>query len=138
MEFIKQAIKRTGRELPGRLNYKESHFQKVLEHYIRKLAPNCVVSKEVNLPFKTSDGFAFASGRMDLVVETKSEYIILELKVYVSLLKGEQKQCIAQLQRYMTNAETEKKMIGILVVFGRHKPMIRVIHRQRIRQWKRQ
>ncbi len=124
MNWIKLAIERTAAELPGNLNYKENHFQKVLEHYLRKFVPECVVSKEVNIPYKTSDGFVFAYGRLDLTVETDTEVVILELKANINFYT-KQKECFAQLRRYMKQVSTTKKVKGVLIVFGKHPPIIR-------------
>ena len=121
---IEKAIKQTYKELPSLLGYKESIHQKVLEHYLHKHVPDCSISKEVTITYKTSDGFVYAYGRMDLVLETLEEYIILELKANINF-RAKQLECIAQLSRYMVHAQSEKKVRGMLIVFGNHEPIVR-------------
>lgn len=118
-EPFRKAITKTHVELPCSYKYKESHYQKALEHYIHKFIPGVTISKEVTISFKTSDGFVFAYGRMDLVVETETEYIILELKANINI-HNKLNDVKAQLSRYMIHAETTKKVTGLIVSFGNH------------------
>ena len=127
MKAVQLAIERTAKELPQIFRYKESIYQKVLQHYLHKFLPSdSVISNEVNVPYKTSDGFVYAWGRMDLVVETPQEYIILELKANTSFEKNKE-DYFSQVGRYIRHVQTKKPVRGMLIVFGRHTPIIKNI-----------
>ena len=114
---IKKAVERTKKELPGAYRYKEAIYQKVLKHYCHKFLPDTVISSEVNLPYSTTDGFIFAYGRMDITIETKTEYIVLELKANINYARMyEENSC--QLSRYLANIKSDKNIIGILICFN--------------------
>jgi hypothetical protein len=120
---IVKAIQRTHKELHGGFKYKEAHYQKALEHYIHKTIPGIVISKEVQVTYKTTDGFVFGYGRMDLVLETDTQYIIIELKAHINM--GQKRDEVkAQLARYMIHADTNKKVRGVIAAFGTRPPMI--------------
>ena len=116
LQKIKDAIDRTHDELNFEHRYQEKHYQAVLCHYIHKSIPNVTVSYEVVVPYKTSDGFCYMHGRMDLVVQVDEFYIIIELKAGHGFCK--RPAAIAQLKRYMSHAQSKHTVLGILVIFG--------------------
>ena len=128
MEEIKNAVARTHLELHHEYGYQEKHYQSVLCHFIRKALPDAVVSLEVNIPYRTSDGFCFYNGRMDVVLETETQYIILELKAHLDKRNGF-KSAIGQTKRYLSNAQTDKELCAMLIVFGGMSPVVRYLQR---------
>ena len=128
MEVIKRAVDRTHTELNPEHGYQERHYQTVLQHYIRKFLPDSVTSLEVNIPYRTTDGFVFHSGRMDIVVETETEYIILELKANIDMARSF-KRAVGQTKRYLTHARSDKIISGMLVVFGGLSPLVRYLQK---------
>ena len=128
MEEIKNAVERTHLELNSEYGYLEKHYQSVLCHYIRKSMPGAVVSLEVNLPYRTTDGFCFYNGRMDVVVETETKYIILELKAHLDKRNGF-KSAIGQTKRYISNVRTNKELFAMLIVFGGLSPVVRYLQK---------
>ena len=88
------------------------------------MLPDAVVSLEVNLPYQTTDGFCFYNGRMDVVVETQHQYIILELKAHIDKNRG-YKNALGQTKRYVSNTRTDKELHGMLIIFGGLSPVIR-------------
>jgi hypothetical protein len=87
-----------------------------------------VVSLEVNLPYRTTDGFCFYNGRMDVVVETETKYIILELKAHLDKRNGFNS-AIGQTKRYISNARTDKELFAMLIVFGGLSPVVRYLQK---------
>jgi hypothetical protein len=128
MEEIKNAVERTNLELNNEYGYLEKHYQSVLCHYIRKSMPDAVVSLEVNLPYRTTDGFCFYNGRMDVVIETETKYIILELKANMDKRNGF-KSAIGQTKRYISNVRTNKELFAMLIIFGGLSPVVRYFQR---------
>ena len=128
MEEIKNAVERTHLELNSEYGYLEKHYQSVLCHYIRKSLPDAVVSLEVNLPYRTTDGFCFYNGRMDVVVETETKYIILELKAHLDKRNGFNS-AIGQTKRYISNVRTDKELFAMLIVFGGLSPVVRYLQK---------
>ena len=127
MNRIQLAINRTAEELPAIFKYKEAIYQKVLQHYLHKyLSPEAIISSEVSVPYTTSDGFVYAYGRMDLVVETPREYLILELKANTPYEKNKQ-DFFSQVGRYIRHVRTNKPVRGMLIVFGRGCPIVKHI-----------
>ena len=128
MQEIKDAVERTHLELNNEYGYLEKHYQSVLCHYIRKFLPNAVVSLEVNLPYRTTDGFCFYNGRMDIVIETQTKYIILELKANLDKRNGFNS-AIGQTKRYISNVHTNKELFAMLIVFGGLSPVVRYLQK---------
>jgi hypothetical protein len=126
MEEIKNAVERTHMELDTEYGYLEKHYQSVLCHYIRKFLSDAVVSLEVNIPYRTTDGFCFYNGRMDVVIETQTQYIILELKAHMDKRNGF-KSAIGQTKRYLSNVRTDKDLFAVLIVFGGLSPVVRYL-----------
>ena len=124
MEKINKCAKQTATELQSQFDFSETQFETVLYHYIQKQIPSALVSRQVNITYETSCGFPFGFGRLDILVETDTDYIILELKQsrYIGKIINS---ATVQLKKYLYFAKKPNKTVrGMLVIFGPQTPYI--------------
>ena len=78
MEIIRECIEETSKALNFHHYYLETHYQLVLTSLLRaKLDKSFSVSTEVVVPYKLENDFVFGYGRIDILVENKTNIFIL-------------------------------------------------------------
>jgi len=120
MEVIKKLVQNPG--IDTSLHYTEACYQDLLRQRFERNALH--VRTEVMVPYVTEDGITFGFGRIDMLVETETEHIIIELKANVYGGKTRQR-AVNQLKRYLTHYKSNKKKLGLLVMYNtNYKPCI--------------
>ena len=109
-ELVDRCVEEVKKELEDL--YLEVHYQNLLAHYLRK--EGCTVESEVVVPYKTSSGFQFGVGRIDLLVTKDEECMILELKAGVSSSGNTRRKAVQQAVRYQRHLD---KNVPAKVIF---------------------
>ena len=108
------------------LCYSEFCYQQLIKQLLQQ--SNIYCETEAPVYFKTKCGINFGWGKIDILVRSKDEVIIIELKANVKgIVKAEK-----QLQRYMEHFESDKPITGIAFLYNsmdRH-PIRRVLLKQ--------
>ena len=126
IQILDMCCKLVDSQLDRSLNYTESNYQNALLHLLETHTDqNTILCKEVSLTYKLSDGFVFGSGRIDILCETGDNVYILELKNNVDCKWL--KKFTGQTLRYVKHFNTNKKKVGILIIFGTCSPIIKVL-----------
>ena len=113
MEDITKIVENCG--LNTTLHYTEACYQNLLRQRFERKGIH--VLTEVLVPYVTQDGITFGWGRIDLLCETETEHIIIELKANVYGEKTRQR-AVNQLKRYMKHFNSRKKKRGLLVMYN--------------------
>ena len=119
-ELVDRCIEEVKEEL-GDI-YLEVHYQNLLGHYLRR--EGCTVESEVVVPFKTSSGFQFGVGRIDLLVTKGAECLILELKAGVSSSGNTRRKAVQQAVRYQTHLDKNVPAKVIFFATGGYKNIV--------------
>ena len=114
--LLKIAVTAVDKELDRTLYFTESNYQNALIHLLNRKLPEVSVNREVHINYKLKDGYVFGSGRADIVLESSTHVIILELKVSVDCKYI--RKFIGQTLRYIRNYPTTKKVQGVLIIFN--------------------
>ena len=99
------------RALDTEFDYSEHCYQTFI---LRRLQQqNITVNKEVTCKFQYKK-IQYGHGRIDLLVHTGDEVILIELKANVQ----NKPRAVNQLKKYLTHYKTECKMRGILAMYN--------------------
>jgi hypothetical protein len=103
------------------LHYTEQCYNNL----IRKILHNkgYQVNTEVHCCYRTPGGISFGFGKIDVLVETETEVLIIELKANVKTINRSQ----CQLKRYMLHFKTNKQKYGLLALYNcGYKPVLTI------------
>ena len=94
------------------LHYTEQCYNNL----IRKILANkgYRVNTEVHCCYRTPGGISFGFGKIDVLVETETDLVIIELKANVKSIDRSK----SQLKRYMLHYKSNKQKHGILALYN--------------------
>ena len=111
LEKVIAILYETSRALNTRLDYSEHCYQTFIMTRLQQ--EKFAVNKEVTCHFRYKN-IRFGYGRIDLLVTTEDEVIVIELKANVqNKLKA-----LNQLKKYLTHYKTCKKVRGVLAMYN--------------------
>ena len=111
MEKVMGILYETSRALDTGLDYSEHCYQTFIMTRLQQ--ENLTVNKEVTCNFRFKK-IRFGYGRIDLLVTTQDEVIIIELKAN----NQNKPKALNQLKKYLTHYKSRKKVRGILAMYN--------------------
>ena len=129
VSVLQECCSLVDKELTRSQGYSESNYQSALIYFLtQKLDKDYTISREVKIPYRLSTGYAFGSGRADIICENQEEKIC-----YILELKTADTRCwrkwFGQVARYVQHHTTICQKVGFVVLFNCNTDPIVKLHR---------